>query len=54
MTDNASLRLAIDVLGVDKVQFAGDYPYEDVHTGVKRMMNAPFASAGGMTGAMAA
>ncbi len=40
MTDNASLRLAIDVLGVDKVQFAGDYPYEDVHTGVKRMMNA--------------
>ena len=34
------MRLAIYVLGVQKVQFAGDYPYEDLHTGVKRMMNA--------------
>lgn len=45
MTDNASLRLAIDVLGIDKVQFAGDYPYEDVHAGVQRMMTAKITEA---------
>jgi len=45
MTDDASLRLAIDVLGIDKVQFAGDYPYEDVHAGVQRMMTAKITEA---------
>jgi 2,3-dihydroxybenzoate decarboxylase len=45
MTDDASLRLAIDVLGIDRVQFAGDYPYEDVHAGVQRMMTAKITEA---------
>jgi 5-carboxyvanillate decarboxylase len=34
MTDPA-LRLAIDVLGIERVQFAGDYPFEDAGAGVK-------------------
>lgn len=34
VTTDAALRLAIDTLGVDRIQFAADYPYEDVAEGV--------------------
>ena len=34
MMDDAALRLAISVLGVERIQFAGDFPYEDVRAGV--------------------
>lgn len=34
VTTDAALRLAIDVLGVERIQFAGDYPYENVREGV--------------------
>lgn len=40
MTDNPSLRLAIDVLGVDRIQFASDYPYENAGDGVRALENA--------------
>lgn len=43
VTTNPALRLAIDVLGVDKIQFAGDYPYEDVREGVEFLDNAPIS-----------
>ena len=35
MMSGPPLRLAIDTLGIDRIQFAGDYPYEDVAAGVK-------------------
>lgn len=40
MTDNASLRLAIDVLGVERIQFAADYPYENARNGVRALESA--------------
>lgn len=43
MTD-AALRLAIDVLGVDRIQFAGDYPFEDVEAGVDFLEGTPISA----------
>ena len=40
MMSGPPLRLAIDTLGIDKIQFAGDYPYEDVHAGVAFLESA--------------
>lgn len=39
MTDPA-LRLAIDVLGAERIQFAGDFPFEDVKAGVEFLEGA--------------
>lgn len=44
MSDPA-LRLAIDVLGVERIQFAGDHPYEDVKAGVDFLNAAPITEA---------
>jgi 2,3-dihydroxybenzoate decarboxylase len=45
MTDNASLRLAIDVLGSEHIQFATDYPYENAGDGVRALENANISDA---------
>jgi 2,3-dihydroxybenzoate decarboxylase len=34
MTTAPPLRLALDALGVERIQFSGDYPYENVRAGV--------------------
>lgn len=44
MTDPA-LRLAIDVLGVERIQFAGDFPFEDVKEGVDFLESAKVSGA---------
>lgn len=43
VTTDAALRLAIDVLGVERIQFAGDYPYENVREGVDFLDATPIA-----------
>jgi len=43
--DDAALRLSIDVLGVERIQFAGDYPYEDVRGGVDFLNQAKITDA---------
>jgi 5-carboxyvanillate decarboxylase len=45
MMDEAALRLAISVLGVERIQFAGDFPYEDVRAGVDFLNNAKISDA---------
>ena len=45
MMDDAALRLAISVLGVERIQFAGDFPYEDVRAGVDFLKNAKITDA---------
>ena len=38
---NPALKLALDVLGEDRIMFAADYPYESVTEGVTFLDNAP-------------
>ncbi|MCC6474081.1 MAG: amidohydrolase [Burkholderiales bacterium] len=38
---DGALRLSLDVLGVDRIMFAADYPYESVEDGVKFMDGTP-------------
>ncbi|HMW40110.1 MAG: amidohydrolase family protein [Saprospiraceae bacterium] len=38
--DHAPLRLAIDVLGIERIQFAADYPYENAGDGVRSLENS--------------
>lgn len=44
VTTDAALKLAIDVLGVERIQFAGDYPYEDVADAVACLDAAAISS----------
>jgi 5-carboxyvanillate decarboxylase len=44
VTSMPALRLSIDVLGVDKIMFAADYPYEDDAEGVQFMHDADLSS----------
>ena len=41
----SALRLSIEELGVERVQFAGDYPYEDVRAGVDFIEQADITEA---------
>jgi len=43
VTTDAALRHVIDVLGVERVKFAGDYPYEDVREGIDFLDGAPIS-----------
>ena len=40
VTDYEPLRLSIDTLGVERIQFAADYPYENAGAGVQALENA--------------
>ena len=44
VTHNGALRLCIDELGVDKIMFAADYPYESVEEHVSFMDAAPITA----------
>lgn len=43
--DYAPLRLAIDVLGLERIQFAADYPYENAGDGVRSLENTNLSDA---------
>ena len=45
MTTAPPLRLALDALGVERIQFAGDYPYENVRDGVNFIEAAGLSAA---------
>lgn len=49
MTDYAPLRLAIDVLGLERIQFAADYPYENAGDSVRSLENANLSDVERMT-----
>lgn len=44
MTDPARLQLAAETIGVDRILFAADYPYEDAGAAVRDLMNAPLSA----------